>query len=395
MNVITADSSTAMASTNVTTDSGRIGLVRCPCDHNGTENVTGYLVWDDMVDDINNLACSNASMAHTFTLCPNSFNASNSSPILIEHNYITIQCGATGRPEGCVVNGASIVVTSRLVGITLSGIDFVNQQQEISIGHLSGVHFEYCRFRDTHFPGSGYLRAAVVSAGRLTARNCVFANNLGQGAVLVESQTAFFQHCQFINNRAAEWDHYASAIQVGAAVNVYSNRTTSAKVSIRDSCFENCLGKYVVLLEPNSTLYMNTKNAVLNTDGGVVCEGVTTIVDKFIRGCHPFQYFNTSCNSRITMTSAPTMTSVSMSHISDRPSLVPSAVPTHTSHNNTNQVPNLHTDSVRNSSTGDDAIPLQASPRQTTTTSGVGATVTTISGIIGRVAVVAFLIHAV
>jgi hypothetical protein len=281
---------------HATNPSDFVGVVECPCakDDQGSP-LRGYLRWDDLVRDVNNLTDSGPiSDVLTFILCPNNFHdAINTPPLLIMRSNVIIQCGASGEPDGCVVSGAKVKTGDHLVNIQIIGIEFRQQRDELKIGEGTEVTLRRCRFLSTLFPGLSTVRAAVVSFGKLHVIDSFFGGNYGLGAVLVAKFTAQFERTQFCDNMACDEDRGASAIQVGDPV-----LGTEANVSIVDSCFENNIGKNIVLLSKDSKLSSNRGNAVLNFVGGAVCRGVTMLTDQeddvF---CDSFQYHNTSCYS--------------------------------------------------------------------------------------------------
>ena len=283
--------------------SSYIGVVECPCTSEvddaggGGSPLLGYLLWDDLVRDMNNFTATAAAASNddvrTFIVCPNSFHDAVDAPALVlQSSHVILQCGAAGALDGCVVTGAKIKTADSLQGISIRGMEFREQRDEFKIGVGTHVTLQNCRFMGTLFPGLGTVRAPVVSFGTLDAIDCSFRGNFGLGAVLVAQGKARLERTQFIENKASEEQTGASAIQVGDPV-----VGTAANVSIVDSCFENNMGKNIVLLLDGSLLSRNRGNAVLNVFGGADCRGVTVLRTGGESHCDSFQFHNTSCDS--------------------------------------------------------------------------------------------------
>jgi hypothetical protein len=276
-----------------------VGVVECPCTTgtSGTNDqpLFGYLIWNDVVSDINNSTDSSSKDVTSIILCPTNYqDALNSPSMIIQRSNVAIQCGATGEPDGCIVDGASISIGNNLTNISLHGIEFVSQRDEFLIGEGTEVLIDRCRFSDTIFPGFETLRSAVVSYGDLEVTDSYFSGNYGGAAVLVAQQKASFKNVQFRENTASNAENSASAVQVGDVVN-----DKIANVSIIDCCFENNIGTNIVLVHQGSLLLRNRGNAVLaNSDGNTKCHGVTMHNDTNT-SCNMFRYHNTTCDDAV------------------------------------------------------------------------------------------------
>jgi hypothetical protein len=297
---------------------GYVGVVTCPTS-NGDSVISGYTRWDDLVHDVNHLIVNGTTIATvaTFTLCPHQeHDATHSRTLHVQQSHVTIACGATGYPQGCIVHGATIRIGDQLSDIILVGLEFTQPQGELYIGDASHVQINHCRFTEALFPGttSSSKRAAVVSAGFLSMNDCLFARNIGQGAVLITARTAVIERTAFRHNRAAavtaEEDQatgaacehdvvLASAIQVGLA-HEFDHRH-NATLELRDSCFDDNYGPHIVRVQPGATLAVNRRNAVSNVRGNATCNGIFILrhhYNTIDEACQRFAFRNTTCAQR-------------------------------------------------------------------------------------------------
>lgn len=263
-----------------------VGVYDCP-DAPGS---TGFLYWKDLINAIDD--DSAGSLNTLFMLCPTVFVADQ--PLNILTSNIEIGCVTV---TGCIIQNATVFVEDGVSNVVLAGLEFSNQAGEFTIGRNTNVRLIACTFREALFSGSDTQRAAVVTAGRTLFFACHFENNLGDGAVFVTGGKPFFESCRFESNRAFN-DNSGATIVVRTA-----NERTS-KVSIRNSCFDENQGQYIVLVgrANNSKVILNQNNSISNSLGGVVCQG---IYDKSLPSCEDFDLIGTTCTDHFaTMTTS-------------------------------------------------------------------------------------------
>ena len=104
-----------------------------------------------------------------FIICPGAVLSVTSSPVVIDSNYVIIQCGTADEPaRNCTINGG------------YSQFDIV--------GSSSGV--ELARLRMSHSTGSS-IRAFGTSDATLNLRDCEWMYNKGASAILIHDNEAF------------------------------------------------------------------------------------------------------------------------------------------------------------------------------------------------------------
>ena len=268
-----------------------MGVYPCP----SVPGESGFLDWGDLVAAIKD---ESAGQRNTiFLLCPTVFLADE--PLFIRDSNIEIGCVTM---YGCVIQNATVAIADGVEDVVLAGLEFVDQSGEITVGWETHARFIACTFRDTLFPGSGVQRAAVVSAGYTLFLFCNFAGNLGQGAVFVAGGAPFFEGCQFASNRESE------GMVTAAALLVCATDGATAQVSMRNSCFDENMGPFIVYVYnvPYSQVVLNLDNAVSNLHGGAQCAGVATFYNESLTTCDEFDFLDTTCDAHIPLgTSAP------------------------------------------------------------------------------------------
>ena len=273
-----------------------IGVTECPCAIHGGDDTPlfGYIFWSDVVYDVNHAVIQKGDSL-SIIMCPNNYHDALHLPnMTIQQSNILIQCGAMGLPDGCIVDGASILIADNLKNVTIHGVEFVSQRHELSIGKGSQISLLGCRFSNTIFPGAETLRSAVVSHGELTIVNSYFSGNFGGSAVHVVQNEASFTNVQFVDNTASQHKNSASAIHVGESTN-----EKIANISIINSCFEKNIGTNIVFVHEGSLVLRNRDNAVLATsDGKTKCHGITMQLGNGTM-CKKFQLLNVSCKDAV------------------------------------------------------------------------------------------------
>ena len=286
-----------------------MGVYDCP-DAPGS---AGFLYWEDLINAIED--DSAGGLNTVFMLCPTVFAADQ--PLNIKANNIEIGCVTV---TGCNIQNATVFVGNQVDNIVLAGLEFSNQKEELMIGQGTNVRLIACTFRGALFSGMDNQRAAVVTAGRTLFLGCHFESNLGEGAVFVVGGKPFFESCRFVSNRAVNDNSGASAIALRTA-----NERTS-QVSIRNSCFDENQGHYIVFVKgSNSKVILNRNNAIANSLGDATCQGIYSAKRS---SCEDFDLIDTSCSalfSSMTTNSPAIATPLTISPASSPPSEAPSS----------------------------------------------------------------------